>query len=273
MKQSRAGVEPARYTYAIGDVHGRLDLVKSALTRISAHARQTAWRVVFLGDYVDRGPQSRAVVELLMEQQRTGRVICLKGNHEALMLEAVTTSERSALRQWLDNGGDETLRSYGLTPDTEGFDAIPSGHIRWMSGLPLTTADPHRIYVHAGLLPRTATHRQSEQALLWIRERFLKGAAEDFEAHVVHGHTPVWAGKPDPSFPELLAHRTNLDSAAFTTGVLTVGVFDAEIPGGPVEVLRIVGEPAPHLAPGLVEPAHGEAASAPRRRIGRLSPW
>ncbi|HWA60379.1 MAG TPA: hypothetical protein VG939_03350, partial [Caulobacteraceae bacterium] len=97
------------------------------------------------------------------------------------------------------------------------------------------------IYVHAGLAPKTPLGRQSEDVCLWIRERFLRARPKDLEAHVVHGHTPVWEGKPDFTLPELLPHRTNLDTGAFASGVLTIGVFDPAEPGGPVEVLRAVG--------------------------------
>ncbi len=170
-------------------------------------------------------------------------VVCLKGNHEDLMLRSLVDREDGAMALWLDNGGDQTLRSYGVQPDAEAEEQVPSEHIRWLSSLPLTTGDQHRIYVHAGLMPRTAVHRQKEQTCLWIRERFLMGQPGDFEAHVVHGHTPLWQGKPNPAQPELLEHRTNLDTGAYATGVLSVGVFDSAEPGGPVEVLRIIGDP------------------------------
>ena len=235
--------DPIRYTYAVGDVHGRLDLLKSAVETIAAHSRGHRFRVVFLGDYIDRGPDSRRVIELLMGLQTMWPVVCLKGNHEDLMLRSLVDREDGAMALWLDNGGDQTLRSYGVQPDAEAEEQVPSEHIRWLSSLPLTTGDQHRIYVHAGLMPRTAVHRQKEQTCLWIRERFLMGQPGDFEAHVVHGHTPLWQGKPNPAQPELLEHRTNLDTGAYATGVLSVGVFDSAEPGGPVEVLRIIGDP------------------------------
>lgn len=260
------GSAPIRLIYAIGDLHGRLDLLKAALATIADHVARRTFRLVFLGDYVDRGPDSRKVINLLIALQASGRAICLKGNHEALMLEAVTSADPGAKRRWLQNGGAETLTSYGLDPDKEFRDAIPSTHIRWMAGLPLTTADAHRIYVHAGLMPRTSVHRQTEKTLLWIRDRFLEGCAADFEAHVVHGHTPLWAGKPQPGEPELLAHRTNLDTAAFTTGVLSVGVFDCQVPGGPIDLLRITGPVLPDLAHGLAD--GGEKPGRPMRRGG-----
>jgi serine/threonine protein phosphatase 1 len=230
-----------RLTYAVGDVHGRLDLLLDALDAIEAHAAGTSFRIVFLGDYVDRGPDSRGVVDLLIDLQKRRQVVCLKGNHEELMCRALVEPGRGNKERWLENGGKQTLLSYGLAWSGYAAPRIPTTHFRWLTGLPLTTGDTHRIYVHAGLLPRTPVHQQSEDTLLWVRDRFFAGGVGDFEAHVVHGHTPIWKGKPDASEPELLAHRTNLDTGAFATGVLSVGVFDAKLAGGPREVLRISG--------------------------------
>ncbi|MHB8530667.1 MAG: hypothetical protein ACYC8V_14300, partial [Caulobacteraceae bacterium] len=154
---------------------------------------------------------------------------------------ALTGRSAAAMSRWRANGGEATLAAYGITDRAVG--SVPTGHIRWLSGLPLSTADRYRIFVHAGVAPRVPFARQSEEILLWIRGPFLKARSEDLEAHVVHGHTPVWAGKPDPSLPELLAQRTNLDTGAFATGVLTIGVFDADERGGPVEVLTARGPP------------------------------
>jgi serine/threonine protein phosphatase 1 len=152
------------------------------------------------------------------------------------------------LDKWLEYGGYETLQSYGLKRDDDLQAGIPAEHLRWMSGLPRTAKDKHRIFVHAGLIPGTAANRQTDEACLWIRERFLTALPGDFEAHVVHGHTPVWQGKPDPAEPELLEHRTNLDTGAFATGVLSVAVFQSAIPGGPIEVLKIRDAAAPPIA-------------------------
>jgi len=254
--------------YAIGDVHGRLDLVLLAVEAISEHVGRAPFRVIFLGDYVDRGPESRGVIEFLMDLQQRWPVTCLKGNHEDLMIQAVTNPGDGRLRRWLVNGGDQTLRSYGVDEDGDLAAAIPRAHIRWMSGLPRTTGDEHRIYVHAGLMPGTPVHKQKDETFLWIRERFLQAKASEFEAHVVHGHTPVWQGKSDPAEPELLSHRTNLDTGAFATGVLSVGVFDAERPGGPVEVLKIRGSPYGTLIPDPPEAAEPEPEPARRRRFG-----
>lgn len=259
----------APVTYAVGDVHGRLDLLRMAVDAISDHVGERSFRIVFLGDYVDRGPDSRGVVEYLIDLQRRWPVVCLKGNHEELMLQAITMPGGRRLERWLEYGGDETLKSYGLSRDADLTAFAPAEHLRWMAGLPRSTGDGHRIYVHAGLTPGTPAHRQKEDTCLWIRERFLLGRPGDFEAHVVHGHTPIWEGKPDPAEPELLEHRTNLDTGAFATGVLTVAVFDAETPGGPIEVLTIRGAPAGRL---VADPAEApEDTAAPRRRRGAAS--
>jgi serine/threonine protein phosphatase 1 len=269
--QAQDSPPAAQKTYAVGDLHGRLDLLRSAAEAIWRHAHGVPFRVVFLGDYVDRGPDSRGVIDFLMELQRHWQVTCLKGNHEELMIQAVTEPSAAKLARWMEYGGDQTLKSYGLEADSDLVGDIPPGHLRWISGLPRTTGDGHRIYVHAGLAPGTPAHRQKEQTCLWIRERFLQAKPGDFEAHVVHGHTPVWEGKPDPAEPELLEHRTNLDTGAFATGVLAVAVFDAQTPGGPVEVLKVRGAPHGRILADPTDETDAEPARPRRKR--RLANW
>ncbi len=220
-----------RLTYAIGDIHGRLDLLQQALARIEHHAEGNAHRIISLGDLVDRGPESRAVVDLMMRLTDADHFICLKGNHEEMMLRALR-ERGQAIYFWTDYGGSATLDSYG-------WDGVPQAHIDWLEALPLYWRGRAHLYVHAGLLPGTPVEVQDARTLLWIRDRFLEAPADDLPCHVVHGHTPIWAGKPDMSQPELLAHRTNLDTGAYATGVLTVGVFDDDGDGGPVELLTV----------------------------------
>ena len=223
--------------YAVGDVHGRLDLLLPALERIEAHAAGRPSTLVFLGDYVDRGHDSRGVVEHLRGlQERRDRVICLKGNHEDLMVRGVR-GRGMMLGRWLDNGGLQALRSYGAAGAGD-LRLVPEEHLEWMERLPLMARDRHRLYVHAGLYPGRAPERQKDKTCLWIRERFLEAPAEALPAHVVHGHTPEWAGKRQAAEPELLPHRTNLDTGAYYTDVLTVAVFEAARPGGPLELLQ-----------------------------------
>ena len=218
-------------TFAIGDIHGRFDLLDRAIGTISRHAAGASHQVICLGDYVDRGPDSRRVVETLMELSVRACWTCLMGNHEEMMIQALRTSRRSELDRWLDNGGDATLESYG--------DSVPPSHLAWMDSLALTCRDANRLYVHAGVEPDVAIDAQKKRSLLWIRERFLAAEPASLPCHVVHGHTPYWAGKPDPERPEQLPHRTNLDTGAYATGVLSVGVFNNTIPGGPLYVLNV----------------------------------
>jgi serine/threonine protein phosphatase 1 len=233
----------AGWIYAVGDIHGRFDLLSRAVFAIARHAGERPRRMIFLGDYVDRGPASRPVVDRLMALEEAGEATCIKGNHEEMMVRALSEGGQSWWH-WLANGGAETLASYGAASREEAAETVPARHLAWMSGLPLTTADEHRIYVHAGLDPRPG-QIFAEESCLWIRERFLRAPASALPAHVVHGHTPYWAGKPDPAQPERLGHRTNLDTGAFATGILSVGVFDPDQSGGPVEILRIEGDPEP----------------------------
>lgn len=219
------------YTFAIGDIHGRLDLLSMAAQAIDKFLedRDAKGVVVCLGDYVDRGPDSRGVVEFLMQAERNGSLICLKGNHEEMMLQALTTGD---MDRWLATGGAATLASYG-------DDGVPEDHLAWLSDLPTISQWGGRIFVHAGLMPGVALEDQKDEWRLWIRDRFLF-AEEEFAGwpHIVHGHTPIHRGKPDLAEPELLPWRSNLDTGAFHTGVLAVAVFNDE-QAGPVDILKV----------------------------------
>lgn len=216
-------------TYAVGDIHGRLDVLTEALGLIEAEEPVESYRVVFLGDYIDRGPDSAGVIARLRQGPARPGVewICLRGNHEDL---AVSSGKRE---QWMRNGGDATLASYeNLDP------ACLEDDRRWMASLPLWFDDGLRLYVHAGVNPDLDLDGQDPQTLTWVRHAFLEAAGFRVDRHVVHGHTPQWAGKPDRASPETLPHRTNLDVKAYRTGLLAIGVFDPEAPGGPIGFLR-----------------------------------
>ncbi len=221
-------------TYAIGDIHGRLDLLRKAQGAIAAHAGAAPHRVICLGDYVDRGRDSKGVIETLMALCVESSWICLKGNHEDLMVEALRTERWGGLERWTANGGDETLLSYG------GEHGVPAAHLDWLEALPLFHRDAHRFFVHAGVKPNLPLEYQDPHSLMWIRNAFLAAPPEALPCHVVHGHTPRWRLKPDLARPERLAHRTNLDTGAVWTGILSVGVFEDSRAGGPIKVLSIV---------------------------------
>lgn len=213
--------------YAFGDIHGRYDLLVRALDAVSAHAGDRERTLIFLGDYIDRGPESRRVVEKLIDLEKSSGAICLLGNHEQL---AVRAHYFDTWDGWLENGGQSTLDSYG--------GSIPDTHIEWMDRLrPFHTVGA-RHFVHAGVNPN-APEAPSLPDCIWIRSAFLSAPEIKFgQWHIVHGHSPVWEGKPVGSKPEILHHRTNLDTHAYKSGILAVGVFEGE-QGGPSEVLMI----------------------------------
>lgn len=219
-------------TYAIPDLHGRLDLLERALSRILEHAKNRAARVVTLGDYVDRGPDSRRVIEFLLAWPFPNlQLVALKGNHEAMMWEACNNLIEAS--RWIENGGGETLTSYGgVSAGTPPKQVVPDHHLRWIDQLPLVHVDMHRIFVHAGVDPRIPLDRQSDRTLLW--KRYPKGADSGHgRRHVVHGH------HADENAPLVFKGRTNLDGMAWKTGRLVVGVFFDEQPGGAVEFLEV----------------------------------
>lgn len=215
-------------TYAVGDIHGRADLLDALLGRIDAHAASRTRRLVFLGDYVDRGPQSASVLDRVRALQRreTVHVVCLKGNHEDMMLRAARGSgEWDAV--WLRNGGDATLSSYGVGRVAE----VPADMLDWLAARQTSFEDERRCYVHAGLDPARDRLDQSDRDRLWIREAFLAGD-HDFGKLVVHGHTPTRDGRP-----EIRPHRVNVDTGAVYGGPLTAAIFD-ESEDAPVGFLQ-----------------------------------
>jgi serine/threonine protein phosphatase 1 len=204
-----------KLTYAIGDVHGQLALLVDLLSQIITHANGRSCKLVFLGDYIDRGPDSAGVVALVrrLQQQWPESVIGLKGNHEAMLLEVVR--EPAAIPWWLGSGGYATLASFGVSHPKD----IPADFLSWIAGLPTLYEDEHRCFVHAGLHPGLSLSEQDDQTKLWIRDEFLS-VDYDFGKHVVHGHTPCETGSP-----EVRPYRTNLDTGAVFGGPLTAGVF------------------------------------------------
>jgi len=216
-------------TYVIPDTHGRCDLLDDALAEIDARSRGTADTIITIGDYVDKGPQSKQVIDRLLSGVGCS-FVALKGNHDAMMVEGLRHPAKMA--RWLANGGDAALASYGGDPA-----AVPPAHIAWLDQLRLLHVDAHRIYVHAGLDSEVPLDRHIETTLLW--KRYPKGQPDGFgEFHVVHGHDN------DPDGPLLYRGRTNLDTLAWRTGRLTVGVFDDDRPGGPVDLIEVRGPAA-----------------------------
>lgn len=204
-------------TYALSDIHGCLDKLTRLVARCRADAKDSEPRFVFLGDYIDRGPDSRGVLEFIMAMQARNpdAVICLAGNHEDMALNAI--DDPAQTDQWVTrNNGDKALASYGVTRPSE----LPTAHVEWMRALKTHHDDGRRFFVHAGIDPSRPLDRQSRHDMLWMREPFLSDP-RDFGRFVVHGHTPQKGGKPD-----LRSNRVNIDTAAVLGGPLTAAVFD-----------------------------------------------
>ena len=205
-------------TFAIGDIHGCFDKLESLIAACELLSEGDEARFVFIGDYVDRGPDSRKVIDFMIRSQlrEPERFICLRGNHEAMLIDAANNdrSDRD-LMNWWANGGEETLDSYGINDPG----ALPAEHLAWMKALPLSFSDRKRLYVHAGVRPGVSIAGQTEKDLLWIREPFLS-CEDDHGALVVHGHTPTKSGLPD-----LRSNRLNIDTGACFGGPLTAALF------------------------------------------------
>lgn len=245
--QIAAGRVGGELVYAIGDVHGCYELLRDVLARLAAdygeRARGRRPILIFLGDYVDRGPHSARVMEALAWLQRRDdlEIHFLKGNHEQALLEFLDAPERGG--PWMGFGGAETLLSYGVAPPPadappdvyaqardELLERMPASHLRLLLGLELMVMIGDYAFVHAGIRPGTSLEAQEEADLLWIRRGFVDQPGP-FGKVIVHGHT--WLSEQ----PQLSEHRLGLDTGAYATGVLTA----ARIEDGEFEILQAAG--------------------------------
>ncbi|MDF3853568.1 metallophosphoesterase [Paracoccus sp. P2] len=222
-------------TYAIGDIHGHLELLRAAHELIARDdaAHGGGGRLVHVGDLQDRGPDSRGVVDYLMRGQAEGLPwIVLKGNHDRFLPRFAWQPEwidpgLASGRHWLEHpslGAAETLASYGVEirdharTHADVLRAVPEAHLRWLAALPLWHLTPRALFVHAGIRPGVDLARQTEHDLVWIRKGFLDDAS-NHGLLVVHGHSPV---KRVTHFGNRLA----IDTGAAYGGPLSVVVFD-----------------------------------------------
>lgn len=215
--------------YAIGDIHGRADLLQELFRRIDEdlNTYPTPFSThVLLGDYIDRGPNSRMVVDTIIERSLLHNLVCLKGNHEKLMMDFLQQPE--VLDVWQHLGGLETLLSYGLRPSIritakarlakEFEKKLPDRHKEFFKELVPCWTFGDYFFTHAGVKPGTPLANQKEQDLMWIREEFLS-SNEIFDKIIVHGHSPV----PEPTVYE---NRINIDTGAYATGILSCLIID-----------------------------------------------
>lgn len=229
---TEAKTPPDLRIYAIGDVHGCLEPLQAAHEHIARDLQidpADDWTIIHLGDFTDRGPDSRGVIEFLLEQSAENpHIVNLMGNHDLMFARAVR-GDPQMTRIWLDNGGIQTLANYSLDYDSfidriardVGFDdVIPPEHISFLGGLDQGAHLGDYFFVHAGIDPERSLDDQSIDDLLWIRDRFIKDGRE-FEAVIVHGHTPT--RKVD-----VRANRLGIDTGAVYGGTLTCLVLDGE---------------------------------------------
>ena len=233
-RASAPSTEAGQRLYVFGDVHGRQDLLIAMFAAIQRDQEQSpagTASVVGLGDYIDRGPASKEVLQILTEGARGSPLVCLRGNHEQMLLDFLEDPVRCG-RGWLAIGGEATLRSYSVTIGSLSrataaelkstremlAQTISPAHVLFLQRLPLTYQSGDYLFVHAGVRPERPLSRQLPADLLWIREGF---ADDDrpFEKVVVHGHTPV----ERPFFGE---HRINIDTGAYFSGRLTCIVLE-----------------------------------------------
>lgn len=226
----QADAEPL--VYGVGDVHGMNDLLSHLLAEIEADS--TIWgqpaTVVFLGDVVNRGTQTRQVLDrLLAGPTRPGdRWVVLRGNHEQMMLEALTAGSGATFRRWLKMGGLQTLASYGgtrkqATPE-RALELVDPAHLRFLEGLPLMHVAGDYLFVHAGVEPGVPLEQQDTAKLMTIRGRFFKNA-HGLPFTVIHGHTP------SDGRPLLGPRRIGVDTGAYYTGILTAVAIEPKRAG------------------------------------------
>ncbi len=221
--------EPSGRLFAIGDVHGCMAELGRLLDAIPATGGDT---VVFVGDYIDRGPDSRGVIDLLLEwRARTpARSVFLRGNHEDMALGYLDRGGQWG-EAWLRNGGVATLRSYGVDPqlpESEVAARIPSAHVDFMAALETRFAWGDYRVVHAGVRPGIAWDAQTTEDLLWIREEFLDHP-HDLGATVIFGHTP------HRRIVEGLPYKLGIDTGCVYGGALSC----VALPEGRVYQVRL----------------------------------
>jgi serine/threonine protein phosphatase 1 len=234
MLAAQAKLPPGLRVYAIGDIHGRADLLDRLHDKIEADLRTAPEKavIVYLGDYIDRGADSHGVVERLTRPRFIGarfagiETVALLGNHEDMLLQFLDAPYGASL--WLSNGGDATLNSYKvripasydefLLTQRALLGAMPRHHKQFLLGLPVQVQYGDYLFVHAGIRPGLPLDRQSREQMIWIRDVFLDSEA-DHGLVVVHGHTVVHEVEWRPN-------RIGVDTGAYTTGRLTALVLE-----------------------------------------------
>ncbi len=233
VRRSKPRVADGMRIYAVGDVHGRADLLEPLLERIdvdlAAHPIEQSIQV-FLGDYIDRGAYSREVVDQLIKRRRQHSMVYLTGNHENYAAEFLNNP--TVWPDWKAIGGVNTLLSYDITPSSRSDprepqelsialgEALPDDHRRFFQSLALSFTCGDFFFAHAGVRPGIPLELHRQADLLWIREDFLLHE-ENYDKVVVHGHSPA-------KEPDIRPNRINIDTGAYATGRLTCLVLEGD---------------------------------------------
>ena len=216
--------------YAIGDIHGRADLLADTISRIDGDIRRRPVGhavEVYLGDYIDRGPDSKSVLDQLAVRMVRERAVCLRGNHESLF-EAFL-NDPTAADHWMQIGAVQTLASYGISARDIStktatelqrllLAALPRTHALFLQCLRNSFCCGDFLFVHAGIRPNVPLEQQNLHDLIWIRNDFLQSEQQHGKI-IVHGHTPV-------PHPDIRHNRINIDTGAWRSGVLTCIAID-----------------------------------------------
>lgn len=225
-----AAVPADSRVYAIGDIHGQAALLDELLGMIERDGmgRPETKVLVFIGDYVDRGADSKGVIEQLVNLQSDFTAHFLRGNHDQALLDFL--ADPNSFPIWKDYGAEETLASYGVASPRSGEEvalrqtrdrlreSLPAHHLRFFETLKLSETIGDYFFAHAGVRPGTPLDQQEERDLMWIRDEFLNSQS-DFGKIVVHGHTPTNA-------PVMRRNRIGIDTGAYLTGRLTALVLE-----------------------------------------------
>lgn len=230
---TRPSLPPGRRLYCVGDIHGRLDLLEELHEMIRADGREFTGSkaVIYLGDFIDRGSQSKQVIDLLIEQPLDGfEAIHLMGNHEQTLLDFL--AEPQAAAAWLGFGGQVTLLSYGvglgrvqmmqqvevLRDELE--EKLPGSHLEFLTSCKVTHTEGNYCFVHAGIRPGVPLEQQVPQDLMWIRDEFIR-SKQDHGVIVVHGHSITEEVEMQPN-------RIGIDTGAYYSGLLTALVLEGD---------------------------------------------
>lgn len=224
--------------YAVPDLHGRYDLLEKVVDTILKYDMQFKnSKIVFLGDYVDRGPNSKKVIDYLMfltGNLKQIKCICLKGNHDKVLVDIYNGRlSEEQIDQWADHGLIQTLFSYDPNISRIDLSVIPKEHIEWLDSLPVIKVTKHHIFVHAGVDPNHALDKQDIAYMLW--KRYEKDENSGYKNyHIVRGHQGSIKG------PNISDNRSDLDTYAFHTGRIPIAIYEVNTPGKPIHLMEVM---------------------------------